>query len=123
MLEMHANNREEIKQARAGDIVALCGLKVKKPHRYPRHRVRTNTIFQAILPALSKISPFCLCSLFLTWKGCEYVSIATHGAFDGGRVGCAVGTIAFLSGTTKLQMKKRGIPLSIRLVMLPVKKR
>lgn len=28
MLEMHANNREEIKQARAGDIVALCGLKV-----------------------------------------------------------------------------------------------
>ncbi|CAM9609581.1 unnamed protein product [Ascophyllum nodosum] len=27
MLEMHANNREEIKQARAGDIVALCGLK------------------------------------------------------------------------------------------------
>lgn len=27
MLEMHANNREEIKEARAGDIVALCGLK------------------------------------------------------------------------------------------------
>lgn len=27
MLEMHANNREEIKLARAGDIVALCGLK------------------------------------------------------------------------------------------------
>lgn len=30
MLEMHANNREEIKLARAGDIVALCGLKVRK---------------------------------------------------------------------------------------------
>lgn len=29
MLEMHANNREEIKLARAGDIVALCGLKVR----------------------------------------------------------------------------------------------
>lgn len=30
MLEMHANNREEIKEARAGDIVALCGLKASK---------------------------------------------------------------------------------------------
>lgn len=30
MLEMHANNREEIKEARAGDIVALCGLKVRR---------------------------------------------------------------------------------------------
>ena len=29
MLEMHANNREEIKEARAGDIVALCGLKAR----------------------------------------------------------------------------------------------
>lgn len=27
MLEMHANSREDIKEARAGDIVALCGLK------------------------------------------------------------------------------------------------
>jgi elongation factor G len=27
MLKMHANNREDIKEARAGDIVALCGLK------------------------------------------------------------------------------------------------
>jgi elongation factor G len=27
MLEMHANHREDIKEARAGDIVALCGLK------------------------------------------------------------------------------------------------
>jgi len=27
MLLMHANNREEIKEARAGDIVALVGLK------------------------------------------------------------------------------------------------
>ena len=27
MLQMHANNREEIKEARAGDIVALVGLK------------------------------------------------------------------------------------------------
>lgn len=30
MLEMHANNREEIKEARAGDIVALCGLKARE---------------------------------------------------------------------------------------------
>ena len=28
MLEMHANSREDIKSARAGDIVALAGLKV-----------------------------------------------------------------------------------------------
>jgi len=28
MLEMHANSREEVKEARAGDIVALCGLKM-----------------------------------------------------------------------------------------------
>jgi elongation factor G len=28
MLEMHANSREDIKEARAGDIVALAGLKV-----------------------------------------------------------------------------------------------
>ena len=27
MLQMHANSREDIKEARAGDIVALCGLK------------------------------------------------------------------------------------------------
>lgn len=27
MLQMHSNNREDIKEARAGDIVALCGLK------------------------------------------------------------------------------------------------
>lgn len=27
MLEMHANSREDIKEARAGDIIALCGLK------------------------------------------------------------------------------------------------
>merc|ERR1712127_616268 len=27
MLQMHANNREEVKSAVAGDIVALCGLK------------------------------------------------------------------------------------------------
>ena len=27
MLLMHANTREDIKEARAGDIVALCGLK------------------------------------------------------------------------------------------------
>ena len=27
MLLMHANSREDIKEARAGDIVALCGLK------------------------------------------------------------------------------------------------
>jgi elongation factor G len=27
MLKMHANNREDIKEARAGDIIALCGLK------------------------------------------------------------------------------------------------
>ena len=27
MLKMHANNREDVKEARAGDIVALCGLK------------------------------------------------------------------------------------------------
>ncbi|MFP6759821.1 MAG: elongation factor G [Alphaproteobacteria bacterium] len=27
MLEMHANHREDVKEARAGDIVALCGLK------------------------------------------------------------------------------------------------
>jgi len=27
MLEMHANDRTEIKEARAGDIVAICGLK------------------------------------------------------------------------------------------------
>jgi elongation factor G len=27
MLEMHANHREDIKEARAGDIIALCGLK------------------------------------------------------------------------------------------------
>ena len=27
MLEMHANSREDLKEARAGDIVALCGLK------------------------------------------------------------------------------------------------
>jgi elongation factor G len=27
MLEMHANSREDIKQARTGDIIALCGLK------------------------------------------------------------------------------------------------
>merc|ERR1712070_5500 len=27
MLLMHANDREEVKEARAGDIVALCGLK------------------------------------------------------------------------------------------------
>eukprot|EP00953_Heterococcus_sp_UTEX-ZZ885_P003814 2570-Heterococcus_DN1.PRE.2 len=27
MLEMHANSREDIKEARAGDIVALAGLK------------------------------------------------------------------------------------------------
>ena len=27
MLQMHANNREDIKEARAGDIVALVGLK------------------------------------------------------------------------------------------------
>lgn len=35
MLEMHANNREEIKQARAGDIVALCGLKVTPIPSHP----------------------------------------------------------------------------------------
>ena len=28
MLEMHANHREDVKEARAGDIVALCGLKM-----------------------------------------------------------------------------------------------
>merc|ERR1711920_332092 len=27
LLEMHANNREDVKYARAGDIVAVCGLK------------------------------------------------------------------------------------------------
>ena len=27
MLQMHANSREDIKQARAGDIIAICGLK------------------------------------------------------------------------------------------------
>ena len=27
MLQMHANERTEVKEARAGDIVALCGLK------------------------------------------------------------------------------------------------
>lgn len=27
MLQMHANERTEVKEARAGDIIALCGLK------------------------------------------------------------------------------------------------
>ena len=27
MLQMHANERTEVKEARSGDIVALCGLK------------------------------------------------------------------------------------------------
>ena len=27
MLQMHANSREDIKEARAGDIIAICGLK------------------------------------------------------------------------------------------------
>ena len=38
MLLMHANNREDIKEAYAGDIVALAGLK-DSPHR--RHAVRS----------------------------------------------------------------------------------
>ena len=38
MLLMHANNREDIKEAYAGDIVALAGLK-DSAHR--RHAVRS----------------------------------------------------------------------------------
>lgn len=28
LVQMHANNREDVKEARAGDIIAVCGLKV-----------------------------------------------------------------------------------------------
>jgi Elongation factor Tu domain 2 len=34
MLEMHANSREDIKEARAGDIVALAGLKASHLHYF-----------------------------------------------------------------------------------------
>ena len=40
ILQMHANTREEVKDARAGDIVALVGLK-NTTHR--RHAVATST--------------------------------------------------------------------------------
>ena len=38
MLQMHANHREDIKEARAGDIVALAGL---QEHDHRRHAVRS----------------------------------------------------------------------------------
>ena len=38
MLLMHANNREDIKEAYAGDIVAFAGLKI---HHHRRNAVRS----------------------------------------------------------------------------------